>query len=81
MVELLKEALNKIDIVVIIINSKHKITFWNKYNEKISNIPSKNALNNNIAKIVPIFNKTLYQNILLTVLMIDCQVKCNTYVK
>lgn len=67
MVDLFKDALNKIDIAVIIINNRQEIVFWNKYNEEISKVSSSDALHKKITEIVPVFEKTIYQNIFVNV--------------
>ncbi|HEX3027086.1 MAG TPA: GGDEF domain-containing protein [Clostridia bacterium] len=64
MYDLLREALERADIGIIIIDDSHSIRFINRYIEKLSGILYEQALGQNLAKLFPVFAGNRYQDIL-----------------
>lgn len=69
MIELFRFALNSIDMGVIIIDSDHRIMFWNSYIEKISQIKNEEADGQPLEKICDTFSKKRYQEIIESVFL------------
>lgn len=67
MIELFRFALNSIDMGVIIIDSDHRIMFWNSYIEKISQIRNEEADGKPLEAVCETFAKKRYQEIVESV--------------